>query len=82
MRPGEYRYAVAVRDEHGLWLVLWIHRTPPPKGPGTYLNHLVREHQEAILDQGRHGRFRGFRDRLRRCGINAALDKVSDDLLC
>lgn len=43
VRPGEYRYAVAVRDDRGLWLVLWIHRTPPPKGPGVYINHLVLE---------------------------------------
>jgi hypothetical protein len=26
--PGEYRYAVALRDGSGLWLTLWIRRSP------------------------------------------------------
>jgi len=26
--PGEYRYAVAVRDGGGLWLALWVRRSP------------------------------------------------------
>lgn len=26
--PGEYRYAVAVRDGSDLWLVLWVRRSP------------------------------------------------------
>src|SRR5437667_2736480 len=26
--PGEYRYAVAVRDGDDLWLVLWVRRSP------------------------------------------------------
>jgi hypothetical protein len=26
--PGEYRYAVAVREASGLWLTLWIRRSP------------------------------------------------------
>ena len=25
--PGEYRYAVAIRDDAGLWLTLWVKRT-------------------------------------------------------
>ena len=25
--PGEYRYAVAIRDEKGLWLTLWVRRS-------------------------------------------------------
>jgi hypothetical protein len=26
--PGEHRYAVAVREGSGLWLVLWVRRSP------------------------------------------------------
>ena len=26
--PGKYRYAVAVRDDSGLWLTLWVKRSP------------------------------------------------------
>ena len=26
--PGKYRYAVAVRDDSGLWLTLWVTRSP------------------------------------------------------
>ena len=26
--PGEYRYAVAVRDHGSLWLTLWVRRSP------------------------------------------------------
>ena len=26
--PGEYRYAVAVRDDVGRWLTLWVRRSP------------------------------------------------------
>lgn len=26
--PGKYRYAVAVRDDSGLWLTLWVNRSP------------------------------------------------------
>jgi hypothetical protein len=28
MEPGEYRYAVALRDEANLWLNLWVKRSP------------------------------------------------------
>lgn len=27
MRPGEYRYAVALRDAADLWITLWIRRS-------------------------------------------------------
>ena len=30
MAPGELRYAVAVRETDGLWLVLWIRRSSKP----------------------------------------------------
>ena len=30
-QPGEYRYAVAVRDGDALWLTLWIRRSPKPE---------------------------------------------------
>jgi hypothetical protein len=30
LAPGELRYAVAVREADGLWLVLWIRRSPEP----------------------------------------------------
>jgi hypothetical protein len=26
--PGEHRYAVAIRDNSGLWLTLWVRRSP------------------------------------------------------
>jgi hypothetical protein len=26
--PGEHRYAVAIRDKSGLWLTLWVRRSP------------------------------------------------------
>ena len=28
LRPGEYRYAVALRDGSDLWLTLWVRRDP------------------------------------------------------
>ena len=34
MTPGEYHYAVAVRDGDDLWLVLWVKRSP--KGSSSY----------------------------------------------
>jgi hypothetical protein len=30
LTPGELRYAVAIREPDGLWLVLWIRRSPEP----------------------------------------------------
>src|SRR5438094_1917447 len=30
MAPGELRYAVAIRETDGLWLVLWIRRSSKP----------------------------------------------------
>jgi len=30
MKPGEFRYGVAVREGDALWLVLWIRRSPEP----------------------------------------------------
>ncbi len=29
--PGEYRYAVAIRDGSNLWLTLWVRRSPKPE---------------------------------------------------
>ncbi len=29
--PGEYRYAVAVRDGSDLWLTMWVKRSPKPE---------------------------------------------------
>lgn len=28
LAPGEYRYAVAVREGAGIWLTLWVRRSP------------------------------------------------------
>lgn len=28
LRPGEYRYAVAIRENADLWLTLWVARSP------------------------------------------------------
>jgi hypothetical protein len=28
LKPGHYRYAVAIRDSAGLWLTLWVRRKP------------------------------------------------------
>ena len=29
--PGEYRYAVAIREGSNLWLTLWVRRSPKPE---------------------------------------------------
>jgi hypothetical protein len=29
--PGEYRYAVAIREASSLWLTLWVRRSPKPE---------------------------------------------------
>jgi hypothetical protein len=29
--PGEYRYAVAIREAASLWLTLWLRRSPKPE---------------------------------------------------
>jgi hypothetical protein len=43
---GEYRYAVAVREDSGLWLTLWVRRSPKgeffvfqPRGDGDWNPH-------------------------------------------
>lgn len=28
LKPGDYRYAVAIRDKSDLWLTLWVRRSP------------------------------------------------------
>jgi hypothetical protein len=45
MGPGEFRYAVAVRDGDRLWLVLWIRRTPEP---AVFIMHPTGESERDI----------------------------------
>lgn len=62
IQTGESRYAVAVPDGDGLWLVLWIRRTPEP---AVFIMHPTGEserdvhtsyHRDGTLHMKSHGR--------------------------
>jgi hypothetical protein len=66
MEPGEYRYAVAVREGGGLWLALWVKRNekgeffvfqprsdPAWKTPHTSYHEKGRFHSKSFGDRAR-----------------------------
>ena len=61
-RSDEYRYAVAVEDESGLWLTLWIRRSPKgeffvllPRGDSK-ADHHTSYHRSGHIHTKSHGR--------------------------
>ena len=69
LKPGEHRYAVAVRDDAELWLALWVRRSPKsdiyvllPRGDRGWNPH-TSYHRDGTLFQKSHDNKFGMQQR-------------------